>query len=466
MFAPAVVGPNFKNTWPKLYKRHNILFLLDESPKYNKLETIEKAVSLIRSYGGRIVMVAQSLTMLERIYGKDSDLFSNCGIKLFLAVADLDEAKKITEYAGKSTIHYMSGSSSRGFGAMVANSFSKNVQTQGRNLIEPDEVMRLSSIENRDMAILLVQGISPLKIERAYYFDYPHLVAASNVKFEGKIVSEAREFIWHRIDRVLPEEEGEDEDEDMDPDPLGDMQDRARSLQEQLHRRQGFPHPTEEDADGAPRPRFPRQRPGAPRGYDPVKDNPLTSGQPMRPPLRKPTDDDDHFPFLDDKPAESDEDKPKAPGLPDKTSTEDDDDLEAPPDLAKTISQAASLLEGSGSLPAEAEKVPLPKKPVGAASPTPLFGGDEWRPSKENPINVGEVVKKPGKNPRRGKYSDLLAKGGKTGAKVGGRKKVAAASSNQPALDLFEGESAGVNLLGSLFSAMDESESGDNNDKS
>ena len=63
--------------WPKLYKRSNIMFLLNDSLKYGKFETLERAASIIRSYGVRIVMSAQSLSRLERIYGRYSSLLSN-----------------------------------------------------------------------------------------------------------------------------------------------------------------------------------------------------------------------------------------------------------------------------------------------------------------------------------------------------------------------------------------------------
>ena len=186
-------------SWPKLHKRHNVLFLLDESQKYNKLETLEKAASLIRSYGGRIVMITQSLSMLQKIYGKDSDLFSNCGIKLFLAVADLDEAETISRYVGKSAgfeIHKKSPATTEDATPVV------NIQTQARDVITPDEVMRLSETEARETAVLLTQGIKPLKIERAYYYDDPDLAQATQTKFTGTIATEPRKSHWHKIRRA------------------------------------------------------------------------------------------------------------------------------------------------------------------------------------------------------------------------------------------------------------------------
>ena len=186
--------------WPKLANRHNVLFLVDESPKLNKLETLEKCASLIRSYGGRIVFSAQSITMLERIYGADSDIFSNCGVKLFLSVADVDEAKKITRYLGKVSTNYVSKNPSEDDSG-TENSYRNNIYTQARDLIAPEEVMQLSETEGRETAILLAAGISPLKLERVYYFDYPQLVKGTKIEFKVSETPPIRKFIWHKIDR-------------------------------------------------------------------------------------------------------------------------------------------------------------------------------------------------------------------------------------------------------------------------
>ena len=471
-FAPGVVGPNLKNLWPKLYKRHNILFLLDESPKYNKLETIEKAVSLIRSYGGRIVMVAQSTTMLDKIYGKDSDLFSNCGIKLYLAVADIDEAEKITKYVGKSTIHYMSGSSSKGAVGILPNSYSKNVQTQARDLITADEVMRLSEIEGREMAILLVQGISPLKIRRTYYFEDPQLKKLSEIPFTGKILSTAREFIWHRIDRIIPTDETDVEDV-VGVDPMIPPADRYNDRLEEIRRRQAARHSGAGSPFGAGA--RPDMRPGAlgeprspfaptgrrggrdlPQDFNPATHSPLL-GDGFRAP-RKAAEDTgvpDDFNFVANKSAA----QPETPATPEPVpalaapETEADlDEVVVPDDIAQTIDKAQDILAGKTDYQ-PAEKVPAPaKRPAGGSAPLWAEGSD-WRPSKDAPKNLGEVVVAPGKNPLRARYKQKLDKAGKANARLGAKNKVAK-NGAPPSLGLFDAQKDTINPADSLLAAM------------
>ena len=473
-FAPGVVGPNFKNIWPKLYKRHNILFLLDESPKYNKLETIEKAVSLIRSYGGRIVMVAQSTTMLDKIYGKDSDLFSNCGIKLYLAVADVEEAEKITKYVGKSTIHYMSGSSSKGAASLLPNSYSKNVQTQARDLITADEVMRLSESEGKEMAILLVQGISPLKIQRTYYFEDPQLNKLSQIPFTNKIVSDTRRFIWHDIDRIIPEDET-DVDDGVSTDPMIPISDRYNDRLEEIKRRQalGGAGGAGGALGGAGRPDY---RPGAlgdgrrafnpaarrgsrdvPQDYNPATGSPILGGG-FPVPRRGATEPGaEDFDFVG-KPAEGLSPKPAAepeavPALAAPGAAESvDEDVVVPDDLEKTINQASDILAGKSDFTPK-EKVPVAaKKPAGGTSG--LWGEDsDWRPSKDAPRNVGEVAVASGSNPQRKRYRQKIAKGGGPNTRLGPKNKVAKAGV-PPSLGLFDAGEDVINPANSLLDAM------------
>ena len=75
---------------------------------------------------------------------------------------ELDEAKKVSEYAERITIPLTDPSELSGENSAFA---AKNkIEIPAPSLVSPDDVMRLAQTEDRDTAVLLVYGTAPLKI--------------------------------------------------------------------------------------------------------------------------------------------------------------------------------------------------------------------------------------------------------------------------------------------------------------
>ncbi len=197
-FAPSATA-DAVDSWPKLEGRNNVLFLLDEAPRYAKLEAIEKSISLIRSYGGRIVLVAQAISQLEKIYGKDSDIFPNTGVKLFLGIAEIEEAKRVSELVGVTTRAFSTRGYSRQAASFIDSGVNQNINYSQRQLINADEVMRLSTDSNKPLAILIIEGLRPMKIERAFYFKFSRFQRATEIPFVPIIPDQAIVSPWDNI---------------------------------------------------------------------------------------------------------------------------------------------------------------------------------------------------------------------------------------------------------------------------
>lgn len=79
-----------------------ILLLFDEFPRLGKVEVIQNAIATLRSKGVTICLMMQSITQLDRIYGKESRqiIIDNCQYKAILNVTDPENQKVFSDMAG------------------------------------------------------------------------------------------------------------------------------------------------------------------------------------------------------------------------------------------------------------------------------------------------------------------------------------------------------------------------------
>ncbi len=152
---------------------HRVAFILDEFGQLGYMKQIEDAVSLLRGYGLAFWVFIQDLSQLKGTYPKWQTFLANSA-KSFFGTDDFDTAKYISDSLGKATIEFETENSGkntgRGFsgGGGSMNSGSSHGTSQqftGRELLTPDEVMRLGP----ERPILLVRGERPYLVERINY---------------------------------------------------------------------------------------------------------------------------------------------------------------------------------------------------------------------------------------------------------------------------------------------------------
>lgn len=151
------------------------LFLFDEFAQLGRMTLLEDSLSLIRGYGASYWFIIQDLSQLKAVYTKWQTFLANT-TKQFFATADYDTAKYISDTLGQKTIEYFtqsSGSSTSSTpgqnGQQGSQSFSSSANTSqqyaGRNLLNPDEVMRL----NPDDVLVFSRSESAYKLQRLNY---------------------------------------------------------------------------------------------------------------------------------------------------------------------------------------------------------------------------------------------------------------------------------------------------------
>lgn len=145
-------------------KKQRLLLMLDEFPQLKKLEDIENTLSICASYGVKICTVVQSITQLNQIYTKDNSILDNSQVQIYMTPSNLAAAKELSEIMGDQTIKNDSTSSD---GSLFKK--SKSTSEQGRKLMNPDELLRMS----KDKQLVICQGCRPIICPKIRWFQEP-----------------------------------------------------------------------------------------------------------------------------------------------------------------------------------------------------------------------------------------------------------------------------------------------------
>ena len=141
------------------------------------MKQIEDAVSLMRGYGLAFWVFIQDLSQLKGVYPKWQTFLANSA-KSFFGTDDYDTAKYISDSLGKATIEFETENTGRNSGTGVSGgggslnrgkSSGSSQQFAGRELLTPDEVMRLGP----EKPIVLVKGEYPYLLDRLNYLADP-----------------------------------------------------------------------------------------------------------------------------------------------------------------------------------------------------------------------------------------------------------------------------------------------------
>lgn len=136
------------------------LFLFDEFAQLGKMTLIEDSLSLIRGYGASYWFIIQDLSQLKAVYKKWQSFLANT-TKQFFAASDIDTAKYISESLGKKTLQYFTGRVDNDH--QIAG--QENLSYLSRNLLNPDEVMRLKP----DDVLVFSRAENAFKMTRLNY---------------------------------------------------------------------------------------------------------------------------------------------------------------------------------------------------------------------------------------------------------------------------------------------------------
>lgn len=126
-------------------------FIVDEFSNCPLKELVSRLTTM-RGYGGRVHMIAQSRSEIQRKYGEKETqtIEENAVVKQYLGFSSIEESERISKAIGESQsiIHSLSVNSDK-------QDFSGSYQTGKERLLSADELMRLPD----DEQILHVKGV-------------------------------------------------------------------------------------------------------------------------------------------------------------------------------------------------------------------------------------------------------------------------------------------------------------------
>lgn len=171
MFADLIAS--LRANEPGIDERWPVMIMIDEFQQMGAMPYVERAIHTLASYGGRIAMIAQSLSALDKIYGKEgrASLENGAGLKLYITPRDEQTVKEVSASVGKTTQEAVTTSYGRNKGFVGAQSTS--VRLEERPLLSETEARFMDP----DDVIILASPQQPIRVKRIKYFEDPTFAA-------------------------------------------------------------------------------------------------------------------------------------------------------------------------------------------------------------------------------------------------------------------------------------------------
>jgi len=146
--------------------KNRILFLLDEFPVLGSFPFLEKTMGLLAGYGMTFLIICQSLQQIIKLYGPNNSFLEHCKTWITYAPGDLSSAKTFSEVIGKESIWKESVSTSGSKFSVGLTNLNLSGNEVERNLINPDEIMRLPPTE----LLVFSHGMPPYRGKKIIYY--------------------------------------------------------------------------------------------------------------------------------------------------------------------------------------------------------------------------------------------------------------------------------------------------------
>jgi type IV secretion system protein VirD4 len=156
-------------TYGELKLKNRILFLLDEFPVLGAFPFLSKTLGILAGYGINFYIVVQALNQIVDLYGQHHTFLDNCKTICVYAPGKIEDARSFTEMIGKESVVKESLSASGSRYAVAFNNLNASSQEVARDLMNPDELLKLPP----DEALILNQGMPAYIAKKVVYYQDP-----------------------------------------------------------------------------------------------------------------------------------------------------------------------------------------------------------------------------------------------------------------------------------------------------
>ena len=145
--------------------KHKLLLLLDELTAIGKVDMLHKAISYIRGWGMKALIIIQDMKQLKEVYGENNSFLGNMSTTLYYTTNDVDTAKYVQTRLGNKTEKIVTKSYSQGLFFRKVNYTESYV---GRPLMRAEEVHTMDEKE----VIILSAGKNPIRGKQARWYEF------------------------------------------------------------------------------------------------------------------------------------------------------------------------------------------------------------------------------------------------------------------------------------------------------
>ncbi len=162
--------------------KYQCLLLMDEFTLLGRVGIIEKTVGIMASYNMRLLLIFQSKGQIEdaKIYGRESarNILTNCGIQIFYAPREQQDANEYSEMLGYQTSKGRSISTPRAM-SMNNHGGSGSISTSDnrRALLMPQEIKEIG----KEAQIISLENAKPILATKIKYYTDEILKDRANI---------------------------------------------------------------------------------------------------------------------------------------------------------------------------------------------------------------------------------------------------------------------------------------------
>jgi type IV secretion system protein VirD4 len=147
--------------------KNRILFLLDEFKTLGAFPFLSDTMGILAGYGITFYIVVQALNQIVDLYGQQHTFMDNCKTVMVYAPGKYEDAKTFSDMIGKESVVNENLSVSGSRYSVSLNNLSASAQEVARELMNPDELMKLPPTE----AVILNQGMPAYIAKKCVYYE-------------------------------------------------------------------------------------------------------------------------------------------------------------------------------------------------------------------------------------------------------------------------------------------------------
>jgi type IV secretion system protein VirD4 len=148
-------------------KGRRVLLLLDEFPSLGNMRAFHDTLSVMASFGIKVLILAQDISQLYKAYGKEEAITGNCAVQVAFGPNRVETAQWLSEKCGVRTVYKQQRTYTGGrFQWILPHVIASETEVR-RDLLTPDEAMRLPE----HVEVMFHRGVPFLAQKIRYYED-------------------------------------------------------------------------------------------------------------------------------------------------------------------------------------------------------------------------------------------------------------------------------------------------------